>query len=275
MSRFFRLIVCSLLLLISGLLAGCGSAASAFDQSATGLGLVPQSVAGKDFVHTVYESSTLMGTSRENLHIYLDGDGTPWFDNRYVTDDPTPLKSTVLRLVKQDKGPAIYLGRPCYHQAQQMPTNCTQDLWTSARYSPQVVASMVSALNHYLANKPYKRVTLIGFSGGGTLAMLMAPHLPQVTAVITLAGNLDTDAWAQRHGYRPLTGSLNPARQPPLSAAIRQIHIIGADDRNIFPELTKSVLAHQANARLIILPEVDHHCCWEKYLPQILSDADS
>jgi pimeloyl-ACP methyl ester carboxylesterase len=57
-------------------------------------------------------------------------------------------------------------------------------------------------------------VLLIGHSGGA-LAILLAARVPQVVAVVTIAGNLDTDVWTKLHGYLRLQGSLNPIAAPP------------------------------------------------------------
>ena len=68
---------------------------------------------------------------------------------------------------------------------------------------------------------------MIGYSGGGTLAQLVAEKFTQTRAVVTLAGNLDLAAWVQLHDYTPLGGSLNPAERPPLPGHILQIHYVG------------------------------------------------
>ena len=70
---------------------------------------------------------------------------------------------------------------------------------------------MAAALSDILQRRPYQGLVLIGYSGGGVLAMLLAEQFPATQAVVTVAGNLDTDAWAIEHGYSPLRGSLNPA----------------------------------------------------------------
>jgi pimeloyl-ACP methyl ester carboxylesterase len=112
-------------------------------------------------------------------------------------------------------------------------------------------------------------LTLIGHSGGGTLAMLLAARMDGVRAVVTLAGNLDPDAWGAYHGYEPLHG-LSPAREPPLSPMIRQIHCIGGRDRNIPPALLQAALTRSPQAELRVFPDFDHACCWEKAWPSLL-----
>ena len=70
-------------------------------------------------------------------------------------------------------------------------------LWTSARYGDEAVASMAAALRPDLAMESgYDRVVWVGHSGGGALAMLLAERVPETTAVVTIAADLDTEAWA-------------------------------------------------------------------------------
>ncbi len=250
----FRL--CLILLFITG----CSSASSSFTIKASQSGFKTTFMQGLNYKHTLYKNKK---SSTDVLHVYLGGDGTPWFEGHYITRDPTPLKPIMLDLMKRDQSAAIYLGRPCYHQ-QKMPANCDNSLWTSKRYSKTVVNSMAVALKRYISRYHISKVSLFGFSGGGALAMLLAPKIKEVNRVVTLAGNLDTDAWATAHGYTPLSGSLNPALQPPLPASIQQLHYLGEKDRNITVKLVKPVIERQKNARLIILKQADHHCCWVK-----------
>ena len=261
--NIFLLKLCLILLLITG----CSSASSSFAIKAKDSDLITTRIQGLNYRHTLYKNKK---SNTGTLHVYLGGDGTPWFKGRYITQDPTPLKPVMLDLMKMDKFPAIYLGRPCYHQ-QKMPANCDNSLWTSKRYSATVVNSMASALKRYIRQYNINKVSLFGFSGGGTLAMLLAPQIKEVDVIVTLAGNLDTDAWTAHHRYAPLTGSLNPARQPILSKNIRQFHYLGEKDKNILIKTMKPVIKQQKNALLFILKQADHHCCWAENWNKILA----
>ncbi len=63
--------------------------------------------------------------------------------------------------------------------------------------------------------------------------MLVAARMEQVRQVVTIAANLDIDAWAEHSGYSRLRGSLNPATQPPLPTHIQQIHLAGGRDLRV------------------------------------------
>ena len=92
---------------------------------------------------------------------------------------------------------------------------------------------MVAALRGFLSVHPYRNVVLIGYSGGGTIAWLMAARIPETTRVVTIAANLDIDEWTRIHDYSRLAGSLNPALAPALTPAIEQLHFVGGRDTNV------------------------------------------
>jgi dienelactone hydrolase len=129
---------------------------------------------------------------------------------------------------------------------------------------------MASAVQRVAERHRARRLVLIGYSGGGTLAMLLAERVANVRALITVAGNLDTDAWTRLHGYTPLTGSLNPARRAPLPPHISQLHLAGGRDRNVPAALIEPVVRQQPGAHLRVYDDADHGCCWTRRWPQIL-----
>lgn len=239
---------------------GCATPAGEAYAYATSAGLEHRVLEGEGFRHMSHFRPGRAGSAR--LHIYIDHDGRPWLNGRYIAADPTPRNPLALRLMALDRGPALYLGRPCHFSLDASPP-CHPGLWTHERYGEKVVSSMVWATQVFIADKHFQELVLIGYSGGGTLAMLMAERLPQTVAVVTLAGNLDIDAWTRLHEYTPLQGSLNPAERAPLSGSIRQVHYVGGKDRNVLPEFAHSYAARDNSAQVIELPGFDHVCCWE------------
>ena len=224
-------------------------------------------VAGQGFRHRVFRNAASADTDGP-LHIYLEGDGLPFRTPTHVSADPTPRNPLALRLLLRDPAPAVYAGRPCYH-GQATAAGCSPRLWTNARYGESVVASMAAALRRLAADE--RPLVLIGYSGGGTLAMLLAPRLSNTMRVVTIAANLDVSAWTAYHNFTPLSGSLDPAREAPLSAQIAQLHLTGARDRHVPPWLAVPVVARQPNAELVVLPGFDHRCCWEDQWPALLA----
>ncbi len=224
-------------------------------------------IAGDPFQHLIFRRGPL--GDADQVNVYLEGDGLPWVTRTRIARDPTPRHPLALRLMAHDPGPSLYLGRPCYRGLADSP-GCSPRLWTHGRYGEEVVRSMVAALRRAIGPSTDREITLIGYSGGGVLAMLIAARMEQVRTVVTVASNLDIDAWADLNGYSRLKGSLNPATQPPLPARIRQVHLVGGRDRRAPPTLAQTVVARQANARIWVIRDFDHTCCWERKWPEIL-----
>jgi pimeloyl-ACP methyl ester carboxylesterase len=201
------------------------------------------------------------------LHIYLEGDGG---GIAHAADDPTPADALALRLMARDAQPGAYITRPCAH-GNAAATGCSAALWTHARYGVAVLDRMAQAIRRVVADAGKPDVVLIGYDGGGVLAMLLATRVERVVGVITVAAPLDTERWAREHGLDPPTGSLNPARQPPLPAGIAQHHAAGGRDALVSPALVGAAVANQPGAALEVFEDFDHGCCWALEWPAILA----
>lgn len=222
-------------------------------------------VTGEGFSHRVLRKEGIGPV----VHVYIEGDGRPWLNRRSIAANPTPAKPLMPKLMALDPAPAIFLGRPCYFDLND--SACSPDWWTDKRYSLDVVHSLNAALD--VIAKDYRHIVLIGHSGGGTLAMLLAPRRSDVTAIITLAGNLDTSRWVEYHNYSPLIGSLNPAAQAPLPETISQWHYLGDEDAKITPGMLLPMISVQPNTRLQVLDDMDHTCCWASVWRGILEQV--
>jgi hypothetical protein len=253
-------------LLVVAQISGCASPSQRIDDRAADLGYQRVVVRGDGFSHVAYIKNGRV-TPNSALHVYLEGDGTPWVRKRVAAADPTPRTPLMLELMLLDPAPSLYLGRPCYHGLNKAKA-CTPDMWTDKRYSEAVVASMSAALDRLSVD--YQALVLLGHSGGGALAMLLAERQPKTEIVITVAANLDTERWAALHKQQPLTGSLNPATRPPLPPRIRQMHFAGGRDDNVPPTLVRDAIAQQQGATFRVFPKQDHSCCWRDVWKEIL-----
>ncbi|MCU7905299.1 MAG: alpha/beta hydrolase [Candidatus Thiodiazotropha sp. (ex Epidulcina cf. delphinae)] len=231
-------------------------------------GLHKVELMGEGYTHAVFSNGKQSALS--TLHVYLGGDGTPWIGEYRIARDPTPRNPLALALMASDETPSIYLGRPCYHGESDSEI-CTPAMWTSARYSAEVIESMELVLRNIVDDYGYSELVFIGFSGGGGLAMFLARRFPQTHAVVTLAGNLDIQAWAGHHDYYPLDASLNPKSIPPLPQKIRQYHLAGAEDKNIPPGIIQGALENQSNGQFIVFEGFTHTCCWKSVWQDILA----
>lgn len=246
------------------------------NQLAAEQGFSRSSIKANGFNLLVYENRVSTDSQNNSelaapsvLHVYLEGDGSPWRHRTIVMPDPTPRSPLMLRLMGLDQWNAAYLGRPCYNGSSQ-DQHCESSLWTSGRYSNTVIASMASGIRVLVRRFGTDEVWLFGHSGGGALAMLLAEQLPQVTRVVTVAGNLDTDAWTRHHGYTPLYSSRNPALQPLLRQDVLQWHLLGGLDTTIPPQLVRPFVMQQPEASGYLYNGFDHGCCWRVIWPSLL-----
>ena len=163
--------------------------------------------------------------------IYIEGDGHA-FERRYrVSKNPTPVNPVGLKLALEDTSPnVIYIARPCQYIPVEKDTNCHRDYWTAKRYAPEVIEAMGEAINFLKQEEGIKKVRLIGYSGGGAVAAILAAQRDDVIDLRTVAGNLDIAMFARHHEVTPLSGSLNPADFARALIHVPQVHFVGDED---------------------------------------------
>jgi hypothetical protein len=242
-------------------IAGC--IAPAAERLAARSNLERTVVRGGDFEHLILKNDG----GGDTLHVFIEGDGTPWIGGRRVASDPTPRNPLALRLMLATPAAAAYVGRPCYFSVED-PT-CDSRYWTDARYAPSVVASMAAAIGTLIADDRYRRCIVIGHSGGAALAVLVAGQLPRPCRIVSIAGLIDAGAWTQWHRYEPLTGSLDP-RDVDATRSDRFVYLVGMRDTNIPAEQTLAAIDGAPEANVWRYPDFDHVCCWLEQWPQIL-----
>jgi len=281
-----------LLLLALGL-SGCQAGLGRIDRSAQAAGLSRTVVQGLQYRHVVYANREARwlahgkpdqalggGASQQGqagppnrLVIFLDGDGRPWSaDGQQPSADPTTQNPLALKLLARTHAPSIYISRPCYQQLKD--PGCSPEIWTGGRYSATVVDSIASAIGNTIYDAKQPELVLVGYSGGGALAVLVAERLPQVAAVVTIAADLDIDAWTRHHGYLPLTTSLNPAasdaRHPWL-----EIHLQGTRDTIVPMKTTEAYFARHTQALRWPFQQYDHVCCWIDSWPESFAQVEA
>lgn len=250
------------------LLSACATPAGQFRSDASKRGFVLEDTSFGAQQLVVFRRGGV--TPGAPVHFYLDGDGAPWLARRRVATDPTTRERLILEMMERDAAASVLIGRPCYYVEDNA---CDPSLWTVERYGNAVVEAMAAALNREIERLPGSSVTLIGYSGGGALAMLLAPRLVRVDHLLTVAANLDVAAWTRHHGHTPLRGSLDPADAPPLPRQIDQVHWFGERDDNVPSALMRHVALRQPNARWRVVPDFDHTCCWVEAWPELLREA--
>lgn len=199
------------------------------DSIAAGGKLEPRVVQTKLFKLQTYVHMT---SSSAPWVVYIEGDGHVW-GSAGPSVNPTPIDPLALRLASLDASEnVIYIARPC----QYVEGWCDLKYWTSHRLAVEVVDAYEQALRQLSRESGIHQYRLVGFSGGGGVAVLLAARLKSESALSaidlrTVAGNLDHAQWTRQLGLMPLNGSLNPANSAVQLADLPQLHFLGYDDR--------------------------------------------
>lgn len=195
-----------------------------------------------------------------------------WVTTSTPSADPTPVDPIALKLaLAQPEGNVAYLARPCqYVDAER--SGCDPRYWKQARFAEDVVAASDQAIEMLKRSHQAQQITLVGFSGGATVAALVAARRTDVDRLVTVAGNLDPYAWTQSKGLAPLTGSLSPVDYLEKLSSIAQWHFAGALDSVVPPSLTQGFIDRFPSGQrpiLWVIPEFRHNCCWANSWPML------
>jgi len=221
-----------LLLLAATILSSCKTLTYGHEPGNIGnmYGFKKVLVKGGDFWITTYQKI-------ENPHkpyvFYIEGDGAA-FNGRYrVSKNPTPRRQMFINLAAMDERPnVVYVARPCQYTPMDLNPKCKMQYWTDKRMSDDSVQSINDVINNINNNQKF---SVIGYSGGGGIAVLIAARNYMTKDVITLAGNLDHKAFTDLHNVTPMVGSLNPIDYAQQTKHIPQLHISGGKDTVVPP----------------------------------------
>jgi len=231
-----------------------------------GFARVPLRVEKFDLFALVRQSA-----ATETLSIYIEGDGAPWAAH-YPPHDPTPSDPIALALAKSDPSPSLaWLARPCQYLEAPALAGCDSAYWTVRRFAPEVISAYDTAVTQLKNRSGARRVRLVGYSGGGVIAVLLAMRRDDVEAVITVSAPLAVTDWAAWHRSTPLTGSLDPAREPGRARA-PGVHFAGASDKTV-PAGIIAAYVKSKGGRLEEIPGFDHECCWAEVWPRLLKES--
>ncbi len=174
------------------------------------------------------------------LRVYIEGDGNAFSAQGLPSLNPTPHTPVGLNLAIADttEQPLVYLGRPC--QWVSLTAACTKPVWTSERFTPEVLRDYTSLVASLAQGQ---EVELVGFSGGAFVAYGVGRALSNVVRVTTVAGNLNPNFINQHHRVP----SLLVAPLPPLQHPLHLQMLWGARD-NVIPAALGTTMAAEADA---------------------------
>ena len=152
--------------------------------------------------------------------------------------------------------PLLYVARPCQFGGIGSNPRCTQQYWTSHRFAPEVIEATSAVIDQVKKAAGATAIELVGFSGGGAVAVLVAARRTDVTSIRTVAGNLDHVTLHRRKQVSPLSGSLNAADVAAQVSTIPQIHFVGAEDDIIGAYVAESYRSRAAASNCIAIQTV-------------------
>lgn len=231
-------------------------------------GFTERVVRGGDFYLLTYQKVT---NPSAPYVVYIEEDGA--IGDIRVSDDPTPRKSRALRLAMLDKRPnVVYVSRPCQYVkylGQEFSAGCDQRYWSDMIMSDPVIESVNSVINQVTKQAP---VHLVGGSGGGSVAVLVAARNSHVKSILTIGANLDHAAFRALHRVSRMGHSLDPINYVDVVARIPQLHVSCGKDIIVPPFIVDKFVSSSAGkcAQHVIIPNIDHYKGWEDAWPSVL-----
>ena len=202
------------------------------------------------------------------LHVYLEGDGRAWLTRYRASHNPTPRNPVGLSLAARDYADNVmYIARPCQYVSFNKNPDCKYPYWTHKRFAPEVIDSVSAVIDLGKKKAKARDLEMIGFSGGGAVAILVSAQRRDVTGIRTVAGNLNHKVWTTYQNINPLKGSLNAVDVANKVSDIPQIHYVGDLDRNIGLRLAESFKARSGRAACLQIRQVvgaSHGKGWPK-----------
>jgi len=268
------------LVAIAFLFAGCLTVPSASERLATADTIAQESGFHRSRVRTtpfLLTAFSKMQSPGQPLHIYIEGDGYAWVTRSRVSGDPTPRRPIALELAVKDSTPnVIYLARPCQYTPTEMNSACEDETyWTGKRFSEEVISSMDQAVDKFVKETQSSDVHLIGYSGGGAVATLIAARRQDVKSLRTVAGDLDLNGLNEYHEVSPLDEkSMDPMAVARKLSSIPQYHFVGTNDAVVPAFIAEKFLEKSANAscvHLLKVSDADHVNGWVEAWPRLLA----
>jgi dienelactone hydrolase len=173
--------------------------------------------------------------------VYIEGDGMAWISRDQLSSNPTPVQPIALKLASIDTNAnVLYVARPCQYLWPQKMNRCSSRYWSDKRGSEEVISSINQAISIVKQKKNMSSIRLIGYSGGGGIAALIADRRADVSEFVSVSGNLNYKLFTQTHNLSPMNGSIDPITVANQIGSIPQIHYVGADDKIIPKQIALS-----------------------------------
>ena len=262
-----------ILISLSFLLAGCVSD----DSRITAKEIAQHSRLSRDDIQTnpfLIATWSRITAPVHSLRVYIEGDGFAWKSRTQPSDDPTPRKPIGLTLAATDKNQnVLYIARPCQFIGPPLPAHCDKRVWTSDRFSPSVIDAMNDALSQFVKQYPGVKLELIGYSGGGNIAAILAERRTDVRSLRTVAGNLDVAYVNAIHHVSAMPDAVSAIDRASALRTMPQLHFSGDADKTVTPEVAQR-FQHAVGgtcSQVEIVSNMTHGSDWAAIWPQLLA----
>ena len=226
--------------------------------------LVQKKIATDDFLLTTYQRFDTTADNKQMV-VYIEGDGMAWISRDQLSSNPTPVQPIALKLASIDTNAnVLYVARPCQYLWPQKMNRCSSRYWSDKRGSEEVISSINQAISIVKQKQNISSIRLIGYSGGGGIAALIADRRADVNEFVSVSGNLNYKLFTQTHDLSPMNGSIDPITVANQIGSIPQIHYVGADDKIIPKQIALSF-----SDKVKVISDVSHDN-WPDKWAQIL-----
>jgi pimeloyl-ACP methyl ester carboxylesterase len=246
-------------------LQGCASTPARYADSVADRGaLQEENVASGPFTLTTYSRIQDINAP---VTVYIEGDIQGWWPTTEPGVDPMPDDFLGLRLATLDPSPnVVYIARPCQF-ALADDTSCDPTAWSRGRHAELIVANMNRVVDHFVVPFTHPHVNLVGYSGGGAIAAVIASRRHDVTSLRTIAGNLDPAATSRYHAADLDEDFLDPMGIATRLALIPQEHFVGTGDTVVPPFLVANfvkAIGPSYCVKVENIPGATHKTGWEQ-----------
>jgi hypothetical protein len=225
--------------------------------------MMQKRIKAEPYILTAYERITNKGGYAT---VYIEGDGQTWVTPFIPSKYPNPINPVSLHMATRDLSDnVIYLARPC--QYNQLPKDVCSDPshWTESRYSKSAINSIQRALNNIKKRNKLKGFHIVGWGGGGSVAIIVSARRNDVMSLRTVAAVFDHESLTRALKTHPYKNSLNPVDFAFMLSDVPQHHFIGKQDTIIssgFYHKYRERVGSSSCVRYSIIDNAAHELGW-------------
>ena len=132
---------------------------------------------------------------------------------------------------------------------------------------------MNDALSQFVKQYPGVKLELIGYSGGGNIAAILAERRTDVRSLRTVAGNLDVAYVNAIHHVSAMPDAVSAIDRASALRTMPQLHFSGDADKTVTPEVAQRFQRAVGGtcSQVDIVSNMTHGSDWAAIWPQLLA----